>query len=343
MQMETEIIKIEDVAGQREQQALALAGELIRQGELVAFPTETVYGLGANALDAAGVAKIFAAKGRPADNPLISHVATLADAEKLVQITPLGRKLAEQFWPGPMTLVLPRRRVVPDIVTAGLDTAAVRFPVHPVALALIRAAERPIAAPSANTSGRPSPTQACHVYEDIHGKLPLILDGGAATIGLESTVVNACGEIPVLLRPGGVTAEQLRQLCGQLAFPKAGDAARPAAPGMKYTHYAPKGRVQLAKNGVALEALRLQLLAEGRPEPLKIVFDDTAAAFPEGDRFIIARRGDLVTFARNIFAAFRLADQEQRLDVLVETVEEAGLGLAIMNRMRKAAGLSGKQ
>ena len=333
----TKILHIEDVSAPAAQAALAEAGEWLRQGELVAFPTETVYGLGADAWNPAAAAKIFAAKGRPADNPLISHVADMELAERLVHFTPLGRKLAERFWPGPLTLVLPRRPRVPDVVTAGLPTAAVRFPLHPGALALLQAAQIPVAAPSANSSGKPSPTLARHVYDDLQGKLPLILDGGPVDIGLESTVVNACGDVPVLLRPGRITGEQLRDFCGDLAFPQPGDREKPAAPGMKYRHYAPEGQVLLMPDAVSVDQIRRQLLSRGLPEPLCVVFADTAAAYPQQDNFIIARRGDLPTYARNLFAALRLADAEKRQYILVETVPEQGLGAAIMNRLKKSA------
>ncbi|MCR4962928.1 MAG: threonylcarbamoyl-AMP synthase [Firmicutes bacterium] len=332
---DTQIVNIENP--ETAQAAFAQAGEWLRRGELVAFPTETVYGLGADAWQPAAVAKIFAAKGRPADNPLISHVADMETAERLVKFTPLGRKLAERFWPGPLTLVLPRRPQVPDVVTAGLPTAAVRFPLHAGAAAMLRAAKVPVAAPSANSSGKPSPTLARHVYDDLQGKLPLILDGGPVDIGLESTVVNACGDVPVLLRPGRITAEALRALCGDVALPRPEDKERPAAPGMKYRHYAPEGQVLLMEDGASLDKTRRELLAQGLPEPLCIVFEDTAAAYPRQDNFIIARRGDLQAFARNMFAALRLADAEKRQYILVETVPEQGLGAAIMNRLKKSA------
>ncbi|MEG1537659.1 MAG: L-threonylcarbamoyladenylate synthase [Clostridiales bacterium] len=321
---------------------IALGGAYIREGKLTAFPTETVYGLGADALNPGAVAAIFAAKGRAADNPLISHIADFDWAERLAYFSPLAQKLAEKFWPGPLTLVLRKKMLIPDIVCAGLPTAGLRFPAHPVALALIRAAGTPIAAPSANTSGRPSPTLAAHVYEDLAGKLPLILDGGPVEIGLESTVVDASGEIPLLLRPGKITVEQLLEIAGDVAYPTPGASLRPAAPGMKYTHYAPMGRVQLADDCAAVIGLRQQIVAASGKEPLLIVFGDTAAAMGQGDCFIIAQRGDMESFARNIFAAFRLADQQKRRDIVVETVPEQGLGLAIMNRLRKSAGIGAK-
>ena len=335
----TQIIDIGNLADPQAIKGIELAGELIRRGELVGFPTETVYGLGANAFDPAAVAGIFAAKGRPADNPLISHIAEQAMLEELVYPTPLALLLAKHFWPGPLTLVLPKRSILPDIVTAGLATAGVRFPRHQGALALIRAARRPIAAPSANTSGRPSPTLATHVFEDMQGKIPLILDGGALDIGLESTVVDACGEYPIILRPGKITAEQLAALCGKVGYPEQGATKRPAAPGMKYTHYAPQGKVQLAADAAEINFLRHQILSAGAAEPLLILFADTAAAFVGTNTFIIAQRGDLESYARNIFAAFRLADAKNVANIIVEKVDNRGLGAAIMNRLRKSAGI----
>ena len=320
------------------QEWIAEAAAHLQAGHLVGFPTETVYGLGANALDAAAVAGIFAAKGRPADNPLIVHIADLAQLPEIASQTPLGERLAAHFWPGPLTLVLPKKPVIPDVVSAGLATVGVRFPVHPLAQALIRAAQLPVAAPSANTSGRPSPTQAAHVYEDLAGKIPIILDGGPVDIGLESTVVSAVGEVPVLLRPGKITAEQLAAVAGDIAYPDAASARRPSAPGMKYPHYAPRGEVVLAADAAALAALYRDVAAAG--EPLIILFDDSAPqlrAAGAQDLFVIAKRGDLESYARNLFAAFRLADARDKQLVLVEKPPETGLGVAINNRLSKAA------
>lgn len=334
----TQIIAINDPASAAGQAALAQAGALIRAGHLVAFPTETVYGLGADALNAAAVAKIFAAKGRPADNPLIAHICSLPMGERLAEFTPLARLLAERYWPGPLTMVMPRRSIVPDVVTAGLGTVAVRWPSHHVAAALIAASGTPIAAPSANTSGRPSPTRAGHVAEDMSGKIPLILDGGAVDIGLESTVVDVRGQYPVLLRPGKITAEQLTELCGNCLFPRPGDAQRPAAPGMKYRHYAPRGQVYLAEDAVAA------LLIAGRlaETPLFLVSDHTAEqllnqGLPASRIKTLFHTGDLSRYAQVIFAALRDADSENEANIVVEAVPEQGLGRAIMNRLKKAA------
>ena len=231
--MKTELLKVNE-------ESVALGARLIREGELVGFPTETVYGLGANALDARAVAKIFEAKGRPQDNPLITHVACVEEIPPLVRAIPAAaRKLMEAFWPGPMTLILPKADCIPDAVSAGLDTVGIRLPANADARRLIRAAGCPIAAPSANRSGRPSPTTALHVLEDMDGRIPLILDGGACQVGVESSVIDATGEVPVILRPGGITPEMVERVLGHVRVDehvmsplREGDVAR--SPGMKY-------------------------------------------------------------------------------------------------------------
>lgn len=270
-QVKTAIITVDPL---RPDDALLMpAAQAIRQGELVAFPTETVYGLGANALDATAVARIFAVKGRPADNPLIIHLADLAVLNQLIDhLPPLAEKLFAAFSPGPLTLVLPRSRHVPDEVTAGLDTVAIRLPAHPIARRLIQLAGLPIAAPSANRSGRPSPTRAWHVIQDLGGLIPYVVDGGACHYGLESTVVDATGSVPVILRPGSITAADIRRIAGSVAGavgePAEHSSRTPRAPGMKYRHYAPRARVivvegdtpdqRLARMRIHLDELRRQ-------------------------------------------------------------------------------------
>ena len=336
--METKIYHITDPASSTGKAALVEAGVYIRAGELVAFPTETVYGLGADALNAAAVGKIFAAKGRPADNPLIAHICSMEMGEQLAKFTPMAQKLAEHFWPGPLTMVMPRHPLVPNVVTAGLETVAVRWPSNPIAAALIAESATPIAAPSANTSGRPSPTTATHVAEDMQGKIPLILDGGAVTIGLESTVVDVRGQYPLLLRPGKITAEELAELCGDCLFPKAGDAQRPASPGMKYRHYAPRGQVYLAQDADEAMLIATRLAAV----PLFLVSQETATQLlaqkiaPSRIKALFAD-GNFNQYAQSIFAALRDADSADEQNIVVETVPEQGLGLAIMNRLKKAA------
>ena len=229
------------------------AALILRQGGLVAFPTETVYGLGANALNPEAVARIFCVKGRPGDNPLIVHISGIDGLSPLVsRIPPLANKLFQAFSPGPLTLILPKSSRVPDLVTAGLDTVAIRIPAHPVARRLIELAGVPIAAPSANRSGRPSPTQAWHVAADLDGQIPLIIEAGSSQFGLESTVLDVTGDIPVILRPGAITASQIREIAGDVteesrAF--ASGAGAPRSPGMKYRHYAPRAQVIIRPAG----------------------------------------------------------------------------------------------
>ena len=257
-QLQTAIITVDPL--QPDDALLMPAAQAIRQGELVAFPTETVYGLGANALDGTAVARIFAVKGRPADNPLIIHLADLDALSQLIDhLPPLAEKLFAAFSPGPLTLVLPRSRQVPDEVTAGLETVAIRLPAHPIARRLIQLAGLPIAAPSANRSGRPSPTRAWHVIQDLGGLIPYIVDGGACYYGLESTVVDVTGSTPVILRPGSITAADIRRVAGSVAGavdePAAYVSQAPRAPGMKYRHYAPRARVIVVEGNTLDERL----------------------------------------------------------------------------------------
>jgi L-threonylcarbamoyladenylate synthase len=300
---------------------------LIREGKLVAFPTETVYGLGADATNERAVAAIFEAKGRPHFNPLISHVLDAAEARKLVVWNETAERLAGRFWPGPLTLVLPRTPDSPIalLATAGLDTAAIRAPAHPIAQALIRAAGRPIAAPSANRSGAVSPTRAEHVVESLGAKVPLVIDGGPCAVGLESTVLDLSGGRPTLLRPGGVTREEIEALIGPIAVSEAlpsGDSAR-KSPGQLESHYAPSRPVRLGATSVLpAEAL----LAFGpRPLPGALVTANLSAT------------ADLGEAAANLFAMLRSLDRPDVSRIAVMPVPEAGLGLAINDRLRRAA------
>lgn len=341
--MDTQLIKLAQNISYQEalsHPALARAADLLRKGQIVAFPTETVYGLGANAFDDAAVAAVFAAKGRPADNPLIVHISHIDQLYEVAEPNELALTLARAFWPGPLTLVLPRKNTIGDIVTAGLDTVGVRMPAHPVARALIELAGVPVAAPSANTSTRPSPTTGGHVYLDLQGKIPLILDAGGVDIGLESTVLDLCGPRLTILRPGFVTAGDLAPYSGEVAYAGPVKSGVPNAPGMKYPHYAPQGRVILVSpQDIADFWQELKFIEE---RFLLIVTRETAETLPQEALpfvFIIAGRDDLPAFARNLFAAFRLADARDAETVVVERVPEEGLGIAIMNRLRKAAGL----
>ena len=341
--MQTQIL---DISAPSIQQAASL----LRAGQLVAFPTETVYGLGASALDGAAVSSIYTAKGRPSDNPLIAHVASLEQAQQLVEFTPLAERLASRYWPGPLTMVLPNRGLVAPQVSANLGTLAVRWPAHPVAQQLIRAAGLPIAAPSANQSGRPSPTLASHVLEDLTGRIPLILDGGAVEIGLESTVVDASGPLPVLLRPGRITAEELRTLCGGLLYPQGSASQHPPAPGMKYRHYAPQGDILLVPDWraaqAALHSAQAQQAAAQGQQPLLLLSEYSAEQLLQRQAVeaqqIISLGSSCEQMAARLFAALRTADQRGAKLLIVETVAEEGLGLAIMNRLNKAAGKESK-
>lgn len=326
--MHTELCQADDASIRR-------AAALLCAGELVAFPTETVYGLGADALNGEAAARIFAAKGRPADNPLIAHIAGESGLAGLIALEPCAcaRKLMRAFWPGPMTLIFPKSPRVPREVTAGLDTVAVRMPSHPVARALICAAQTPIAAPSANRSGRPSPTTAAHVLEDMEGRIPLILDGGPCEVGLESTVVDVTGARPRILRPGGVTLEMLEGVVGDVDVDEgvlhqlqAGSQAR--SPGMKYKHYAPKGEVTIVTGPrAAQEIARLYDAADGRAAIL---------AFSQAD-YGARRVYRLKNAPGELFAALRQLDEDGMETIYAEDVPTAGVGLAVMNRLMRAA------
>ncbi|MCL1905458.1 MAG: L-threonylcarbamoyladenylate synthase [Clostridiales bacterium] len=282
----------------------------------------------------------FAAKGRPADNPLIVHIAGMEMLHGLAELNPLALKLIDAFWPGPLTLVLPKKPAVPGLVSAGLPTLALRWPSFPLAAALIKAAKRPIAAPSANLSGRASPTTARHVYEDLADRVPLILDGGPVEIGLESTVVDACGEAPVILRPGLVGEAELSAVaCLPVSYAGAVEAKRPASPGMKYRHYAPKGELVLAEDLPGMLLSRVRLKEKYGAEPLLIVWAESVKELPQdAATLVIGEYGDLNAYACNLFAALRRADEELFPALVAQAVPEHGLGVAIMNRLRKAAG-----
>ncbi|MCX7970150.1 MAG: L-threonylcarbamoyladenylate synthase [Negativicutes bacterium] len=322
-----------------DRQLIQRAGQLLAAGELVAFPTETVYGLGANGLDRMAVKKIFQAKGRPADNPLILHIARPADLSLVAaEVTPLARRLQEKFWPGPLTVVLPAGGLVPPEVTGGLDTVAVRMPDHPVAREIIAWAGVPVAAPSANISGRPSPTTADMVARDLADHCAIIIDGGRCREGLESTVVDCCGQAPVVLRPGAVTYEMLADVCGQLVTADMAGQRRRHSPGNRYRHYAPAARL-LLKTGEQIAA-DWELAGEGRQHIGLIVTRDTARQLTGRcqAQIVCGRRGDLRQYAAGLYAALRFFDDYPVGEIWAETVEETGLGVAIMNRLRRAAG-----
>ena len=325
---------------------LAAPAEELIKGGLVAFPTETVYGLGANALDPEAVAGIYAAKGRPSDNPLIVHIADKTDLELLAaEVSPNAWVLTEKFWPGPLTIIVKKAPNVPYITTGGLETVAVRQPDSPAARELIRLSGVPIAAPSANISGRPSPTSAEAVFEDLDGKIAYIIDTGPSYIGVESTIIDCTTPVPTLLRPGGITMEMLVETLGELEIdPAISDEALVArAPGMKYKHYAPKAPVLLFEGvtGKRLTAMQEKLAlfkAEGKKTGC-LIAKETADILKTADFTVVyGSRNSLDAVAANLFSALRSFDSISVDIILVEGVAEQGLGLAVMNRLRKAAG-----
>ncbi len=326
--------------------AIAEAAALIRAGELVAFPTETVYGLGADGLNREAVAKIFQAKGRPGDNPLILHISALDQIAPLIacELSSVAKKMADAFWPGPLTMIFPKSARVPENVSAGLSTVAIRFPAHPDAQRLIAAAETPIAAPSANRSGKPSPTTANHVFEDMDGRIPLILDGGECLVGVESTVVDMTGSVPHILRPGGITAEQIAQVAGTSEVDSAvmrplAEGEKPRSPGMAHRHYAPNGQLTVFTGDSDRVIQRIQseydrAKANGS-RPLILSMEAHVASY--GDRRIESLGADETAMAHRLFALLRDADHMEADVLFAEGVEAKGVGLAVMNRLGRAA------
>lgn len=310
-------------------QDIAEAAALIRAGELVAFPTETVYGLGGNALDAEASRKIYAAKGRPSDNPLIVHLTEIEDAEKIAYVTDEARRLYGAFCPGPLTMILKKRAVVPDATTGGRQTVAIRFPSHPVARELIALAGVPIAAPSANKSKHVSPTAAAHVYADLAGEIPMILEGGSAEVGIESTIVDLTGEAPTILRPGAITAEEIRAVLGEGDYYR-GEIKQALAPGMKYKHYSPKVPCYLtAQESLqsALDSLKTQGL-----RPVLIATEETAAKY----RPSLSLGATAKEAQHRIYGALR--DAEAYDAAVIEDLSNRREYFALMDRIKKATG-----
>jgi L-threonylcarbamoyladenylate synthase len=333
-------------------EGLAEAGMLLRDGGTIAFPTETVYGLGADARSSEAVVKIFEAKGRPSDNPLIVHIADRSQLEELAAPADEAvSRLLDAFWPGPLTVVLPvREGVLSPLVTAGLNTVGVRMPAHPVALQLIAAAGCPVAAPSANRSGRPSPTQARHVWEDLAGRIDGLVDGGPTGVGLESTVVQLAEGVLHILRPGGVTADQLREALPDIPV-REGEASpheaeAPRAPGMKYTHYAPRGRAVLVQGqpGTGAEQVLARIQSEldqahARGDRTGVLtYREHAGRLRADHVALCGALSDLEEVAHGLYAALRSFDEAESGFIVIEACPEDGLGAAIMNRLRKAAG-----
>ncbi len=342
----TKILSV--VEPRRAKEAISCAAMILKTGGVVAFPTETVYGLGADARNATAVQKIFTAKNRPGDNPLIVHVAGMEQVSELVREIPShAYLLAQHFWPGPLTLVLPKSDLLPAATTAGLLSVAVRVPAHPLALAMIEAAALPVAAPSANLSGSPSPTTAEHVISDLAGRIDAVLDGGECRVGVESTVLSLLAAPPVLLRPGGVTLEQLRAVLQEDIIDLCRNGGEfegtPPAPGMKYRHYAPSAPLYLVEMGERQEeritALLKELQARGM-RPGLMLTTETAGGFTLPNHFpleIVGSQKDPISVARRLYGALRRLDSEAVDVIIAEGLAEEEMGRALMNRLRKAA------
>ncbi|WP_010099456.1 L-threonylcarbamoyladenylate synthase [Ornithinibacillus scapharcae] len=327
-------------SGKSKEETIAEAAQLLKAGHTVAFPTETVYGLGADATNAEAVAKIFQAKGRPQDNPLIAHVASKDQLLKLVDSLPdYVENLIDAFSPGPITYVLPSNGICAENVTAGLPTVGVRIPSHPVALALLKVCDVPIAAPSANLSGKPSPTTADHVWEDLNGRIAGIVDGGPTGVGVESTIIDCTQETPSILRPGGISKEEIEEIVGKVLVDPAldnGDTKeKPKAPGMKYTHYAPEVPLWLVEGDNArLQKVYQELVDEGKRVGV-LANRNTLEKLNVTDQISLGE--SLEEVAANLYDSLRRFKQGEIDIILCETYPEIGIGQAIMNRLRKAA------
>ncbi len=342
------VIELYD-AENRRPEVMEKAGEILKSGGLVAFPTETLYGLGGDALNPEASAKIYAAKGRPSDNPLIVHIADMEALKVLASEVPEKAKLlADRFWPGPLTMIMPKSEAVPYATTGGLDTVAIRMPSHPTAYELIRSSGVYIAAPSANTSGRPSPTTAQHVYEDLNGRIDMIIDSGKVDIGLESTIVDLTGEMPTILRPGYITKAMLEEVVGPVTIDKAILAdredpnLRPKAPGMKYKHYAPKGDLVIVegkKQAVAEMINHLTKIdAESGLKTAVIASDENLSLYDADCKINIGSREHEESIAANLYEVLREMDELGVQKMYSESFAGGSLGAAIMNRLLKAAG-----
>lgn len=332
--IETQILNVE--ATKPAYHAIYLASKILKLGGLVAFPTETVYGLGADAFNPNAVQRVFEAKGRPADNPLIVHISNFNQLEELTdKITETGKLLTKAFWPGPLTIVVKSSPSVPKIVTGGLDTVAVRMPNHKVALRLIEILGRPIVGPSANISGRPSPTTAQHVHQDLNGRIDLILDAGRCDIGVESTVVDVTNQPPLILRFGGLTRERIEQLIGEVQTTE-DEFFKKRSPGTRYRHYAPKAKVILFERGdkLVFDRLKQKYLENGKKVGYIIYTTDLVK---EPNEFGRITSGDIEKYSHMLFHLLRDIDTLGADVILVESVEEIGLGKAVMERLRMAA------
>lgn len=343
--METKILTIQQDA--KEEELLKQAGQIIKTGGLVAFPTETVYGLGGDALNKESARKIYVAKGRPSDNPLIIHISKMEDLAVIVKEIPENvYRLAESFWPGPLTMIMKKSEVVPKETTGGLDTVAVRMPSHKIARKFIEYAGGYVAAPSANVSGRPSPTKAKYVIEDMNGRIDMILDGDGVEIGLESTIVDMTGKIPMILRPGYITKEMLQEVLGEVDVDRTildiNCKEPPKAPGMRYRHYAPKAQLTIVEGEADKAVAKINELtkaAHQKGETVGIIGTEETKAAYCGDCIKSAgKRGDEESIARELYTILREFDDEGVSVIYSESFAEGNMGQAIMNRLLKAAG-----
>lgn len=340
---DTVVLKIDNKSPEKDK--IKKASDVLRNNELVAFPTETVYGLGANALEEKAVNNIFVAKGRPSDNPLIVHISDTEMIKELVtDIPPKTYELMNKFWPGPLTILFYKKNIIPNVVTAGLSTVGIRMPDHKIALELIKETGFPIAAPSANTSGKPSPTEPNHVIEDLYGKVDVIIDGGSAGVGVESTVLDITSEIPTILRPGGVTYEDLLTVYDEVRYDPAleNEKLTPKSPGMKYRHYSPKAKVRIIKGDISkIPSKIIELYNEYKSKNIKvgiIATEQTKDEYYDNIKIVIGNRNNPETIASNLFKTLREFDKLEVEVILAEGIDEIGIGKAVMNRMEKAAG-----
>lgn len=330
--MQTTIIKINPKNPESEK--IKIIAKAIKEGKLVAFPTETVYGLGANAFNPLAVSEIFKVKGRPQDNPLIAHISDISQIKKLAKDFPeSAQRLIKNFWPGPLTIVLKKKKIVPDIVTAGLDSVAIRMPNNKIALKLIKQSKVPIVAPSANLSGKPSPTKAKHVIDDLSEKIEYIVDGGNCKIGIESTVIDFTSKVPTILRPGYITKEDIEQIIGEVEFSNSKSKDKPKAPGMKYKHYSPKAKVILVDHN--RNFLREVALIK-KKNPKKAI-GVLSFSFDLKEKDIKYLNSDYKIYAQKLFSYFREFDDNKTDIIIAQGIEEDKLGRAIMNRLKKAA------
>jgi L-threonylcarbamoyladenylate synthase len=343
--MNTKVVMVDE--NNLDKNIIEEAGTVIREGGLVAFPTETVYGLGANALDEEAVKKIFVAKGRPQDNPLIVHVADF-DLEPLVKNIPeVAVKLMESFWPGPLTIILEKSELIPDVTSAGLSSVGIRMPSNNISRELIRAAGVPIAAPSANISGRPSPTEASRCVEDLEGRVDFILGGGSCQVGLESTIVDCTSSPPCVLRPGGVTLDMLRKVDSAIyidpaVMKKTDGNFKPKAPGMKYRHYAPKAPMKIVQGDLQKTIEIIKEIVQNSIDENKqvgiLATEESIDKYPQGMVISLGSRMDVESIGKNLFEALRRFDDAGVDIILSEAFEEDGFGTAVMNRLKKSAG-----